>query len=54
MSNKLQKLKMELEAQTARMVALHNSLIEIIDNPALTDSEKLEAIDARLRAEEIA
>lgn len=45
-------LKMKLDAALTRANAFHGQIRLILDDPTLTDAEKLEAIDELLRAED--
>jgi len=46
-----QKLKSQLDAALTRANAFHGQIRNVLNDPALTDREKIEKIDGLLRAE---
>ena len=45
-------LKNKLDAALTRANAFHGQIRNVLDDPALTDREKIEAIDGLMRAED--
>ena len=51
MDEKTRTLKMKLDAALTRANAFHGQIRNVLNDPALTDREKIEKIDGLLRAE---